>query len=72
MKLPPAFAFALVLVFLVLAAQFESWLNPLIIMLTVPIILASPDDPPKSIDIRMPAQTRELRVPLSLSDLPLP
>jgi multidrug efflux pump len=32
-----AFAFALVLVFLVLAAQFESWLNPLIIMLTVPI-----------------------------------
>jgi multidrug efflux pump len=32
-----AFGFALVLVFLVLAAQFESWLNPLIIMLTVPI-----------------------------------
>jgi multidrug efflux pump len=32
-----AFAFALVLTFLVLAAQFESWLNPLIIMITVPM-----------------------------------
>jgi multidrug efflux pump len=32
-----AFAFAIVLVFLVLAAQFESWLNPAIIMLTVPM-----------------------------------
>jgi multidrug efflux pump len=32
-----AFGLALVLVFLVLAAQFESWISPLIIMLTVPL-----------------------------------
>jgi multidrug efflux pump len=31
------FALALVVVFLVLAAQFESWINPLIVMLTVPL-----------------------------------
>jgi multidrug efflux pump len=31
------FALALLVVFLVLAAQFESWINPLIIMLTVPL-----------------------------------
>ena len=31
------FAMALLVVFLVLAAQFESWINPLIIMLTVPL-----------------------------------
>jgi len=34
------FAFALVLVFLVLAAQFESFRDPAIIMLTVPLALA--------------------------------
>ncbi len=34
------FALALVIVFLVLAAQFESWIHPLIIMLTVPLALA--------------------------------
>ncbi|MES1200214.1 MAG: efflux RND transporter permease subunit [Pseudomonadota bacterium] len=32
-----AFALALVLVFLVLAGQFESWINPGIIMMTVPL-----------------------------------
>ena len=32
-----AFGLALVLVFLVLAAQFESWIHPAVIMLTVPI-----------------------------------
>jgi len=32
-----AFAIALLLVFLVLAAQFESWIHPAVIMLTVPI-----------------------------------
>jgi multidrug efflux pump len=32
-----AFAFALLLVFLVLAAQFESWIHPAVIMLTVPL-----------------------------------
>jgi multidrug efflux pump len=32
-----AFGFALLLVFLVLAAQFESWIHPAIIMLTVPL-----------------------------------
>jgi multidrug efflux pump len=32
-----AFGFALLLVFLVLAAQFESWIHPAVIMLTVPI-----------------------------------
>jgi multidrug efflux pump len=31
------FGLALLVVFLVLAAQFESWINPLIIMLTVPL-----------------------------------
>ncbi|MFZ4121579.1 MAG: efflux RND transporter permease subunit [Caulobacterales bacterium] len=35
-----AFLFALVIVFLVLAAQFESFINPLIIMLTVPLAIA--------------------------------
>lgn len=34
------FMLALVIVFLVLAAQFESWIHPLIIMLTVPLALA--------------------------------
>jgi multidrug efflux pump len=32
-----ALALALILVFLVLAAQFESWVHPLVIMLTVPV-----------------------------------
>jgi multidrug efflux pump len=32
-----AFAMALLLVFLVLAAQFESWVHPAVIMLTVPV-----------------------------------
>ena len=32
-----AFGLALVLVFLVLAAQFESWIHPAVIMLTVPV-----------------------------------
>ncbi|GAA4310835.1 efflux RND transporter permease subunit [Compostibacter hankyongensis] len=35
-----AFILALVLIFLVLAAQFESWADPLIIMLTVPLAIA--------------------------------
>jgi len=35
-----AFAFALLIVFLVLAGQFESFINPLIIMLTVPLAVA--------------------------------
>lgn len=35
-----AFIFALVLVFLVLSAQFESFLDPIIIMVTVPLALA--------------------------------
>ena len=35
-----AFAFALVLIYLVLAAQFESFRDPLIIMFTVPMALA--------------------------------
>jgi multidrug efflux pump len=35
-----AFLFALVLVYLVLAAQFESFVDPIIIMLTVPMALA--------------------------------
>jgi len=35
-----AFLFALVLVYLVLAAQFESFIDPLIIMITVPLALA--------------------------------
>jgi multidrug efflux pump len=35
-----AFAFALVLIYLVLSAQFESFLDPLIIMFTVPLALA--------------------------------
>jgi multidrug efflux pump len=35
-----AFLFALVIVFLVLAAQFESFINPLIIMLAVPLAIA--------------------------------
>ncbi len=34
------FALALLIVFLVLAAQFESWIHPLIIMLTVPLAVA--------------------------------
>ena len=35
-----AFVLALVLVFLVLAAQFESWITPAVIMLTVPLAAA--------------------------------
>jgi multidrug efflux pump len=35
-----AFILALVLVYLVLAAQFESWVDPFIIMVTVPLALA--------------------------------
>lgn len=35
-----AFLLALVLIFLVLAAQFESWVDPLIIMFTVPLAMA--------------------------------
>jgi multidrug efflux pump len=35
-----AFAFAPVLIYLVLSAQFESFLDPLIIMFTVPLALA--------------------------------
>lgn len=35
-----AFIFALVLIFLVLAAQFESFVDPLIIMITVPLAIA--------------------------------
>jgi multidrug efflux pump len=35
-----AFAFALVLIYLVLSAQFESFVDPLIIMFTVPLALA--------------------------------
>jgi len=34
-----AFVFALILIYLVLAAQFESFLDPIIIMLTVPLAL---------------------------------
>ena len=34
------FALALLIVFLVLAAQFESWVHPLIIMLSVPLAIA--------------------------------
>ncbi len=34
------FALGLLVVFLVLAAQFESWIHPLVIMLTVPLALA--------------------------------
>jgi multidrug efflux pump len=34
------FALGLVVVFLVLAAQFESWVHPLVIMLTVPLAMA--------------------------------
>lgn len=35
-----AFVLALLLVYLILAAQFESWIDPLTIMLTVPLALA--------------------------------
>lgn len=35
-----AFVLALVLIYLVLAAQFESWVDPFIIMLTVPLAIA--------------------------------
>ena len=34
------FGLGIVVVFLVLAAQFESWVNPLVIMLTVPLAMA--------------------------------
>ncbi len=36
-----AFVLALVLVYLILAAQFESWRDPLIIMLTVPLAIST-------------------------------
>ncbi|RKR81809.1 multidrug efflux pump [Mucilaginibacter gracilis] len=35
-----AFAFALLLIYLVLAAQFESFVDPLVVMLTVPLAIA--------------------------------
>jgi multidrug efflux pump len=35
-----AFALAIVLIYLVLAAQFESYINPFVIMLTVPLVIA--------------------------------
>jgi multidrug efflux pump len=35
-----AFILALLLVFLILAAQFESWIDPLVVMFTVPLALA--------------------------------
>ena len=35
-----AFLLALVLIFLILAAQFESWIDPLVVMFTVPLALA--------------------------------
>lgn len=35
-----AFVLAMVLIYLVLAAQFESWIDPFIIMITVPLALA--------------------------------
>lgn len=35
-----AFGLGIVIVFLVLAAQFESWIHPLVIMLTVPLAIA--------------------------------
>jgi multidrug efflux pump len=35
-----AFILALVLIYLILAAQFESWVDPFIIMLTVPLAIA--------------------------------
>ncbi|HEX2617477.1 MAG TPA: efflux RND transporter permease subunit, partial [Flavobacteriales bacterium] len=35
-----AFVLALVLIFLILAAQFESWVDPIIVMATVPLALA--------------------------------
>jgi multidrug efflux pump subunit AcrB len=35
-----ALLLALVLIFLILAAQFESWVDPLIVMLTVPLAIA--------------------------------
>lgn len=40
--------------------------------MTMPIVLADANDPPKSILIRVPARTRELHAPLTLSNLPLP
>jgi multidrug efflux pump len=36
-RLTVSFAFALVVIFLVLAAQFESWRDPLVILVTVPL-----------------------------------
>lgn len=35
-----AFLLALMLIFLILAAQFESWIDPLVVMFTVPLALA--------------------------------
>lgn len=38
-RLTVSFAFALVVIFLVLAAQFESWRDPLVILVTVPLAI---------------------------------
>jgi len=40
--------------------------------MTMPITLASPDDPPHKVVMRMPAKTREFKARVNFSDLPLP